>query len=221
MAVKNIYRIIYILLGLLGIMIQMGIFSGTIYPSTFVYYTTLSNLLCIAYFTLRFMYDNKATANSSFRDFIMQRMTKYSVTMCITLTFLIFHFLLAPTWDSGKEGNQEIYRVGNYIVHYIIPVMTIIDFFIFDRSVRNLPWYTPFVWLMIPAAYFAFILIRAPFFGNIGDTSSPYPYEFMDLSIQPVTAVMSNVLIILAVFIAIGYIFLLLDNLIRKITEGT
>jgi len=97
--------------------------------------------------------------------------------------------------------------------------MTILDFLIFDRNRNKLKWYAPFVWLIIPLIYFAFILLRAPLLGNIGTTSSPYPYPFIDFTIQPVSAVMQNVVGIIVVFILIGYSFWGIDTLIVKIKK--
>lgn len=135
--------------------------------------------------------------------------------MCITLTFLIYHFLLYSAWNDGS-GGIDIWSAGNYIVHYIIPAITIIDFFIFDKRAERLKWYAPFVWLIIPLIYFIYILLRALFFGNIGNTQSPYPYPFIDFTIQPVSSVLLNIAGIVIVFVLIGYIFMGIDSLIIK-----
>lgn len=218
MLAKGIYRIFYILIGLIGLSIQLGIFSGTFYISSLNYYTILSNILCVVYFSFRLYYDYTKAPHTPFRRFVMSRLTKYCVTMCITLTFLVYHFLLASAWHSDSTGLNLSY-IGNYIVHYIIPVMTILDFFIFDRKRENIRWSAPFVWMIVPLAYFVFILLRAPIFGNIGNTSSPYPYNFIDFTIQPVGSVITNVLLLIVSFVIIGYIFLLIDYGIGKLAK--
>lgn len=218
MAAKNIYRISYILLGIFGILIQLGIFSNSFYPWAFNYYTVLSNILCVIYFGIRLMYDNTQIPKNPFKRFITSPLTKYSVTMCITLTFLVYHFLLNPVWNN-YSGEITIFTIGNYIVHYIIPVLTIIDFLIFDRTKEYLPWYSPFVWMIVPIVYFIFIIIRAPLLGNIGLSESPYPYPFIDFTIQPASIVFFNVVIIMAVFVIIGYIILLPDYIIKKVLK--
>ncbi|MDU1891023.1 MAG: Pr6Pr family membrane protein [Dysgonomonas sp.] len=214
MAARNTYRIFYIVIGVVGLLIQLGVFTGTFFVSSLNYYTILSNILCVAYFTLRLRFDYVVTENTKFRDFLMSPLVKYSVTMCITLTFLVYHFMLAPL--EASKGGVDMFTFGNYIVHYIIPVMTIIDFLIFDTQRDSLKWYAPFVWIIVPVIYFIFIIIRAPFFGNIGDTSSAYPYEFIDFSIQPVSAVLVTVVVLVAIFIAIGYVLLFLDRILRR-----
>lgn len=108
----------------------------------------------------------------------------------------------------------NLHKVSNYVVHYIVPVMTIIDFFIFDRNRSYLKSSAPLVWLIIPLTYFVYILLRAPLFGNIGTTTSPYPYPFIDFTIQPISSVMLNIAGIVIVFILIGYLLLGIDSLI-------
>ncbi len=215
MTVKNIYRSFYVLLGIVGIFIQLGVFNGNLYFSSLNYYTILSNILCVVYFSLRLVYDNRPAVDSKFRNFIESPVTKYCVTMCITLTFLVYHFLLHNSW-AGDGGGINLFHIGNYIVHYIIPLMTIIDFLVFDRRNSELRWYVPFVWMVVPLVYFIYILLRAPLFGNIGTTSSPYPYPFIDFTIQPVSGVMLNIAGIIVVFIVIGYILLGINYLINK-----
>lgn len=214
---RNIYRTIYLIIVLVGLLLQLGIFNGEFYHSALVYYTIQSNILCMVYFALRMFYDNKGVTNG-FGNFIMSIHTKYSVTMCITLTFLVYHFLLAP---SGGDVVRTLspFLISNYILHYIIPIMTIVDLLIFDKHSPPLKWFDPFVWLIIPAAYFLFIIIRAPLFGNIGNTSSPYPYPFMDFTLQPASQVLVNIVVIVLVFIVLGYVLVFLEYLSRMLLK--
>jgi len=70
--------------------------------------------------------------------------------------------------------------------------------------------------MIIPLVYFAYILLRAPFFGNIGTTASPYPYPFIDFTIQPLFDVILNIIGIIVAFIFIGYVFLAIDSVFVK-----
>ncbi|MBB4035297.1 hypothetical protein GGR21_001186 [Dysgonomonas hofstadii] len=213
MSVKNIYRILYILAGTFGILIQLGFFYDRMQLWTLSYYTVLSNILCVVYFSIRLYFNTVQAESGKFVRFIESPLTKYCVTMCIILTFLIYHFLLYPVWGGGPAG-INLHKVSNYVVHYIVPVMTIIDFFIFDRNRSYLKSSAPLVWLIIPLTYFVYILLRAPLFGNIGTTTSPYPYPFIDFTIQPISSVMLNIAGIVIVFILIGYLLLGIDSLI-------
>lgn len=220
MTAKNIYRIIYILIGIAGLMIQFGIVDGTFHVVSLVYYTVLSNILCVLYFILRMIYDNKQSpGHSPFGEFILSVHTKYAVTMCILLTFLVYHFLLAPTFGTGPSQLSP-HTISNYILHYIIPVMTLIDFLVFDKDKGKVKWIDTIRWMVIPLVYFIFILLRAPLAGNIGSTSSPYPYPFIDFTIQPATSVFINIGILFVVFLILGSILILIDYTSRRIAES-
>ncbi|MCD7973734.1 MAG: Pr6Pr family membrane protein [Candidatus Azobacteroides sp.] len=214
--IKNCYRILYLLIGMSGLLILFGVFQGKFSYTALVYYTVQSNILCLLYMGLRLFYDNSPLKkDTSFGRFILSGHTKYYITMCILLTFLIYHFLLAPT--IGKGPNRLVPEpVSNTILHYIIPVMTLIDFLVFDKKGQTLSLSDPFKWMIIPFTYLIFIILRAPLFGNIGTTSSPYPYRFIDFSIQPISAVLTHIFYITLIFIILGYLLLFVDYLIRK-----
>ena len=53
---------------------------------------------------------------------------KGTITMSITVTFLIYHFLLS----GGYENRADIIR--STILHYIVPIMTIADYILFDKK---------------------------------------------------------------------------------------
>ncbi|NDV78024.1 Pr6Pr family membrane protein [Dysgonomonas sp. 511] len=214
MRLRNIYRLFYILLGIFGILMQFGVFAGNFNAWVLNYYTVLSNLLCIVYCALRMGYENRWLADGKMRELVMSPLTKYTVTMCITLTFLVYHFMLVPVW--GMTWDLSLSSIGNYAVHYIIPVLTIADFLFLDRGDSPVAWYAPFWWIMVPLAYFAYILLRAPIFGNIGTTPSPYPYPFIDFTVYPVSQILLNIVVIIVVFVVVGYLLLLAHYLIKK-----
>ena len=74
--------------------------------------------------------------------------------MSITVTFLVYHFLLSPT--SGDLNGLDYVR--NLMVHYIVPIMTILDYIIFDiKGIYKI--IDPLLWLLIPIIYFAVIIL--------------------------------------------------------------
>jgi len=220
MGARNTYRGIYLFIGLLGLLMQLGVFQGKFHGMALLYYTLMSNIWCLIYFTLRMIYDNKPKLRQSkFASFIMSIHTKYAVTMSITLTFLVFHFILSSGFANELNGFNP-HSLNNYILHYIIPLMTIVDFLIFDRNSPKLSWFDPVIWMVIPLAYFLFIVVRAPIAGNIGMTSSPYPYPFIDFTIQPPSSVFLNILVIFVIFLLLGYVLLFLDLISRKISDS-
>lgn len=131
--------------------------------------------------------------------------------MSITVTFLIYHFLLS----GGYENRADIIR--STILHYIVPIMTIVDYILFDKKgiYKNID---PIIWLIIPLIYFLFIFIRAKL-GSELSNGSYYPYFFIDINKYGIKTVLKNALFITIAFTILGYIELFIDRLILKLSK--
>ncbi len=143
----------------------------------FNYYTVLSNAVCFLFPCVAGV--QRPAAGPGCHTVTWRPRAEGAVVFCITVTFLIYHFILRP--EAFRMGNGgSFYSVLNMVQHYIVPLMALLDWLLFCPKGR---WrrYDPASWLLIPLAYFIYILIRAPFAGNIGGTSSPYPYSFIDI----------------------------------------
>ena len=136
---------------------------------------------------------------------------KGTITMSITVTFLIYHFLLS----GGYENRADIIR--STILHYIVPIMTIVDYILFDKKgiYKNID---PILWLIIPLIYFLFIFIRAKL-GSELSNGSYYPYFFIDINKYGIKTVLKNALLITIAFTILGYIELFIDRLILKLSK--
>ena len=99
----------------------------------FTYFTNLSNIfidLCLLIFLI---YDLKKTKYISQGMYLI----KFMGTISITLTFFVYLLLLAPTNSHGFIGAYLNNGAGSLCVHFITPVLAIIDFtgwFGFDLS---------------------------------------------------------------------------------------
>lgn len=217
---RQVYRTIYILVGLLGILIISGIFSGTFNLKIFIYYTVISNILCIVYFCLLLISEsvNKRKA-SCLKRWLSYLHLRYNITVAITLTFLIYHFVLRGTWTE-MENTSSIYYLSNCILHYIIPILTISDFLLFNKTNSILKWYIPFIGLIIPSFYLFFILIRASLIAYmILPISNPYPYPILDFTILSINEACFNVIQLVIFTITIGYAFMGIDFVRQRIKK--
>jgi hypothetical protein len=133
---------------------------------------------------------------------------KGAVTVCIALTFLVYHFVLAPTMFAMAD-NSFGSSPANLLVHYIVPLMTIADWLLFDPKGR-LGKLDPLKWLAIPLAYFAFSLIRAQF-ATFAYNGSHYPYFFIDFDQYGIAQVSFNILLFAIGYIILGYAVYLVD----------
>lgn len=220
MYVKNKYiSLIYkiILVVLCGIGLYLNIFNGNFdyMIEQLSYYTILSNLLCFIVFILIIIKMIKNFKNKEETENYPR--LKEGTTIAITVTFLIFHLILRPDFLAHGNAPLELDSINNLLVHYIVPLMTIFDWILFDKkgnySSKNLAKYA-----LIPIIYLVFSCIKAAF-GYTFSSGSKYPYYFLDIDKYGLLEVGRNVLIVAIAFLLLGEIFILIDKLILKISK--
>ena len=171
------------------------------------YYTTLSNLLVVGFFSwiLYLMWTkNEATLNS--RLFLRW---KGSVTILITLTFLVYAILLAPQADP-----EDFNTIHNYALHYVVPILVLVDWLIFDKG-KIYKWSDPLLWTIAPLSYLAFSLIKGYVLNvPIPDSKhSPYPYFFLNVNQYGWDGVGKYVLMISLAYIVLGLLIVSIKNI--------
>ncbi|WPC24775.1 Pr6Pr family membrane protein [Brachyspira hyodysenteriae] len=199
-----IYKIIIIIIGSFAVLHGFFYDNFKLDIETAYYFIYQSNILVIVYFILDIIniIKKKETFYPRFKG---------AVTMSITVTFLVYHFLLSPTADDYKG----LYYIRNIILHYILPIMTIFDYIIFDKK-GIYKIVDPLLWLIIPFVYFAFILIRARIGSPFSD-GSYYPYFFVDIDKYGLKTVLRNVFFITLFFDFLGYIEYFIDRFFNKV----
>ena len=139
---------------------------------------------------------------------------KFIGMLGILLTFLVFNIMLA-----GAEGRdpQANWRVGSLLAHVLLPIMYIVDWFLFYERKQS-KWYYPIASIGFPLAYLIFLLIQAIILGFdssilIPTTTTPliYPYFFVNIETLG-WGVLMWVGILLVAFVAVGYLFYGLDR---------
>ena len=144
---------------------------------------------------------------------------KFIGVLGILLTFLVFNIMLA-----GAEGRdpQANWRIGSLLFHVVLPIMYIADWFLFYER-RKCKWYYPVASISFPLVYAIFLLIQALILRFdtsilIPTTTTPliYPYFFVNLETLGVAGVLMWIGILAVAFIAVGFVFLGLDNIGKK-----
>lgn len=206
--VKNnfaiIYKIIIIILGSSAVLYGFFYNNFKLDIETAYYFTYQSNILVIVYFILDIfsIIKKKETFYPRFKG---------AVTMAITITFLVYHFLLSPT----AEDYKGLHYIRNIILHYIVPIMTIFDYIIFDKK-GIYKIVDPLLWLIIPFIYFTFMLIRARVGSPFAD-GSYYPYFIVDIDKYGLKTVLRNIFFITLFFIFLGYVEYFIDRFFYKV----
>jgi len=197
----EVFSLTIAITGLFSLFAYSGIPKGRFKKSMFVYYTNISNLILSVYFLLLFLY---RITGIGFLSFLENAVVSFSVTMIITMTFLVFHFVLVPYGLKHNDILDEMnIKFGECIIfHYVIPISAILYWFFYaDKNLRY-----PIMsclWLGTPLVYFIFIMFRAKK-GNIEGTKSRFPYPFLDLDRIGMKRFAGNIFMMFVIFSAIS-----------------
>lgn len=166
----------------IGLTMHKDFYAGVRRRGFWCYYTNLSNLLVLLYFALA---APKLYAAESLRPLIPY--AEFGLTMCIMLTFCVFHLLLFPDIRRQLRGAVRRTRefaivcTDNFIVHYLVPWLVFVYWLFCAPEKDMLRIHTALLWTCIPLLYLIVIFLRAPVRGAIADADSPYPYPFLDV----------------------------------------
>ena len=211
-----IYQTIYCTLGLVGCVAATGIFDNInmFRWDFYVHFTNLSNFLCIGVMVACLVQTAKKKEDSYVTT---APLLKFVGMLGILLTFLVFNIMLA-----GNRDPQLNWRIGSLCFHVVLPIMYIADWFLFYER-RSCKWFYPIASIGFPLTYITFVYIQAAIMGfdttvMIPGSTTPliYPYFFVNLETQGVLGVIKWILILLAAFVAVGYLFFGLDRLGKK-----
>lgn len=185
----------------------IGIYNSfyNLNPNTFTYFTFLSNLLVLIFFLIIWIKTIKDVIikdeNVGYNTHLIK--IKGIATLCITVTGLVYAFTLA---DYTSKSN---YTFQNLSQHYFIPVMVVLDYFLFDEK-GHIKWYTPLIWVACAISYLPYIFVRAAILGPNTDLVR-YPYFFLDIDLLGVGGVVLWCIGLLVFFSILAYLNYLFD----------
>lgn len=217
--VKTILRILIktalVIIGILGIILtaQSSAFMGG--ASVFFFFTVQSNIF-IMLIALIFLI-NEVVVLITKKSFINQTLLhiKYVATIAITVTFLVFFTMLAPLM-----GVDYLLSFNNFSLHAIVPILAIVDFFLFDKDI-NLTYKTSLFATISPISYVIFVYIGAIFKLQYGENLY-YPYFFLNIDTngfffeKGTMGIIPWIIILLGFIIGLGCLYCLLMKLIQK-----
>jgi hypothetical protein len=171
----------------------------------FSYFTILTNSLVAISLTLILLWPRSKPAAFFSRSPVLAAINVY-----IFLVALIYNILLRNTWNP--RGYQ---RWADDALHVIIPVLFFIFWFLYVRK-GTLNWRHPFRWLIYPACYLVFALMR-------GEFTRFHAYHFINTGQLGYPRVILNAGMLMMVFILAGCMVVGLDKLMaakRSVTAG-
>ena len=153
------------------------------------YFTMQTNLLVVIWLILAIIWSSDPIKMKK----LMGKL-KGAITLYITVTFLVFAVVLSPLYHPpGLEG------VLNLMLHYIVPVGFIIDWFITEGN--NYQWsFIPY-WFCYPIGYLIFALIH-------GGTTGDYLYPFLNLEVLGFDGLMIRVILLIAFFTGLSSLYI-------------
>ena len=204
-----VFQTIYITLALIGFIASLGYFDKSFNNEFYVFYTNLSNYICIGIMVAIWIKTIKQALKKE--DGFVDTAPKFTF-MCnimILITFLVYNILLA------KDNSVFDYftSISNLLMHVTLPILFIVHWALFYEHGKT-KWYYPLLCTIMPLIYVVFILIRASIL-PANTTATIYPYFFLDLNTLGWGGFIGWIFALLVVFIAIGYIFYACDNIVR------
>jgi len=204
-----IFQTTYIAFGFIAVLASLGLFVAKYQNSFYVYFTNISNYICIGIMLAELIETIKKNKDSytTFNPVI-----KFMGILMILLTFFVFNILLAK--DRPLEQNLT---VSSLLLHVTLPIMFVADWFLFYER-KQVKWYYPLLSILVPLIYVIFIFTRAWLLNGVGEVI--YPYFFFDLNELGLNSVLSWILVLLIAFVIVGFMVLGLDRLIKSPIEN-
>ena len=198
-----------------ALILDFGFFRGRADFHILNYYTVLSNLACMVFFSVAHL-RSEAALRRGVRDFVWCPRGEGAFVFMIAVTGIVYAVMLAPA--DIVSGN--FYHFENLVLHYIGPCMVLLDWILFSPKGSFRPT-DPLLWLLAPLGYFGYILVRSTFAGPIGSTGSAFPYGFIDPGVQGGWGEMFwGVAGIAMAMAALGYIIYTLDWALARRNKG-
>ena len=206
-----------------------GIIMTYFSPLTFTYFTTLSNIfvsLVLLIYLCKDVINLVGNKNIKFKNYM--HITKFLATISITLTFFVFLTILAPTIEGGILNAYLANGAGSLFVHFVTPILAIIDFLFFDKEYESKNIHSIYA-IIPPLAYVVFVVISSSLGLRWGSMSAPYNFlnyaaptgwfgfDLSLLSWETLCIGVFYMIVLLSVlFIIIGRVFLSIRNKVNK-----
>lgn len=154
----------------------------------FSYFTIQTNILVGACFTFLWL-----QPKSKGGQFFAQTKTITAITLYILIVGLVYNLILRFQWEP-----QGLEKVADELLHSLNPILVLL-YWLFYVDKKELEFKSIFLWLIFPAVYLIYTLIRGHFFHF-------YPYPFIDVNVLGFNMVMVNSVFMLMAFLIVGFV---------------
>ena len=156
--------------------------SGVLWRlSTFTYQ---ANLLAVAYY-VRTLVSPRAEERAGLRGAVV-----------------LYVVMAGVLWNLFLTGSSMGYTIANILLHLVVPVLAVTDWLVVARGEGHIRWWQPIAWLVYPAVYLVLALLV------LNNAGRRPPYYFLDPDSVGTAAVVGNIGLLAAIFLALGYILM-------------
>lgn len=205
---RLMFQTSYCTLAVIAFLASLGLFRYDYYDNWYVQFTNLSNYFCMCIMCSELVETVKHPERP--KNTTLPKL-KYMGVIMILLTFCVFNFILAGAAGRNPADN---YAIASVLLHIVLPIMYIADWFLFYER-RKVKWFEPLISVTVPIMYVLYIMIRAPFvtLDPANKDIMKYPYFFLNVDNIGWGGVAKWLLILIAGFIAVGYLLFGIDRL--------
>ena len=202
----RLYRAAFAALGWFTLILQYGLMLkgnpqtgvGELTLNFFSYFTILSNIMVALALTAPAVAPNSRPGRWAQSEGVRAAVAMYIVVVGVT-----YHFLLAGIWDP-----QGWSLLANNLLHYVMPVVFVIDWLAFTPKGR-LRWVDPAKWLVVVLVYGGWTLLH-------GKLSGWWPYWFVDVDTLGLSRAMVYFAGLLVFFLIVGLIVVAIDRIFGR-----
>jgi hypothetical protein len=155
----------------------------------FSYFTVATNIIVAAALTAIAFFPGTRPGG-----FASKPSTRAAVTVYITVVGIVYSLFLRDVWDPVGWN-----AVADHALHDVMPILYVAHWLVFAPK-AGIGWAEPIKWLVYPAVYFAYSLIR-------GAVVSWYPYWFADVGLLGYPTALTNAGFVLIGFAAVGFMY--------------
>ncbi|MDR1151644.1 MAG: Pr6Pr family membrane protein [Bifidobacteriaceae bacterium] len=139
----------------------------------------------------------------------------------ILLTFVVFNVALRGPMDADDGGPAPLTALAGELLHVVVPLLMLVDWFAFKRPGRVRPWH-PLIWAVFPLYYLAFTAVYRAFGGvypfGRGEPQR-FPYFFLDYETYGFAKVAMWIGFIVVGFLGTGYVLYAIDRGLARLSR--
>ncbi len=162
------------------------------------YFTILTNMLAALVLTAQVL-----NSNQRFWRFWLWPGVITAIAAANSMVGLVYFLVLRQLWSP-----QGWHWLADVILHYVMPLWLLVYWWCAVPG-GVLRWRSLPRWMLYPAAYFAYVLLR-------GAITSLYPYPFLDVAALGLGRVVVNAVTMFAAFAGIMLLLIAVNRSLRQ-----